>query len=415
MKAVLLAAGNSSRFYPFNTHHKSLQSILGKTVIEHTLRSIHKSDVNEVIIVCNDESEFKKSLESFNSEGMSIQYCVQGEARGMGDALLCAAEYIDSDFFLLSPHRLDFETYFQAMIEKKKESDAVLVVHQEDDLSHFGKVELDGDRVIGLTEKPADTLGNGYRLLSTYLLTKSFLDILKSTPLEQYSFERALADYCKSHTAKVIVVEDEPFTFKFPWNLLDVKNYAIRNISRKISEQAQIAESAKIIGEVVVEDGARIFENAVIKGPCYIGKNTVVGDFTLIRENTVLEEGVVVGVFSEIKNSLIGKNTHIHSGYIGDSVVGENCRIGADICVSNARLDRAEIFSIVGNKKVNTHKKSLGVIMGDEVKCGIRVGTMPGIIIGSNAIIGPATTVMKNVERDTTVYSDHQNTSKKNE
>ena len=48
----------------------------------------------------------------------------------------------------------------------------------------------------------------------------------------------------------------------------------------------------------------------------------------------------------------------------------------------------------------------MGVIMGDSVRTGINISTMPGIIIGNNAIVGPSTTLMENVEHDTTVYSE---------
>jgi bifunctional UDP-N-acetylglucosamine pyrophosphorylase/glucosamine-1-phosphate N-acetyltransferase len=108
----------------------------------------------------------------------------------------------------------------------------------------------------------------------------------------------------------------------------------------------------------------------------------------------------------EVKNSLIGGSTKTHSGFIGDSIIGENARIGAIFGSANVRLDRTNVKSVVKGEKVDTGNRSLGVIIGENTVVGERATTMPGVIIGNNVRIGPSTTVMQNVDSDVTFYTE---------
>jgi len=110
----------------------------------------------------------------------------------------------------------------------------------------------------------------------------------------------------------------------------------------------------------------------------------------------------------EIKNSLVLENTTFHSGFIGDSVIGPNCKIGTSFNTTNVRLDRTNVSSFVGDKKTDTGLGSLGIIMGGSVVVGGNVSAMPGVIVGENVNIGPSTTVMKNIPSNTVYYTKFQ-------
>jgi bifunctional N-acetylglucosamine-1-phosphate-uridyltransferase/glucosamine-1-phosphate-acetyltransferase GlmU-like protein len=111
----------------------------------------------------------------------------------------------------------------------------------------------------------------------------------------------------------------------------------------------------------------------------------------------------------EIKNSMIGEGTHFHSGYMGDSVTGQNCRFGAGFITANKRIDRGNIKSVVKGGKVDTGLVSFGCAVGDNSKFGIHAGTMPGVLIGSDCLIGPGTLVFENLKDNTTFYSEFKN------
>lgn len=410
MQAILLAAGKSSRFVPFtDLSHKSLVMIMGKTLIEHTILALKETGIYDIIIVINTENEVKKILENREKLGVNITYIVQPEPLGMGDALLRAERYIKNDFFVLSPYHLDFAEFKKPMEGKKTNKNIVLLAKKDSVLNRYATIKTDGDRITDILEKPkkGEELSS-LRLVAIYLLTKTFLKTLNNTPLEHYNFEKALSEFAKKEEVKFVLTDKDTVSLKYSWDILNVKNYLFKNLKRRISKKAKISKTAQITGNVYIEDNARIMDKASIKGPVFIGENAYVGDNAVLRDGVDLEENSVAGAFAEIKNSAIMGNSNVHSGFIGDSVIGRNCRIGAQFCTANKRIDRSIIKSDVKNEKIETGFTSLGTIVGNDVKVGIKSSTMPGVIIGKGAIIGPSTVVSKNVPENSKYYTKFQ-------
>lgn len=407
MQAVILAAGQSNRFYPFtNVSHKSLTVIMGKTLIEHTILAIKRSGIKDIIVVTGKENHVEMVIGNGKNIGVNIKYVIQPEPLGMGDALLRAKHLIKSDFFLTNANHVEFHEFAPQMIKKsRKKNDIVLLGRKEESTGVYGCMVVEGDKVTGFIEKPSEFLQSSLRHIGIYLFSEMFLEILEKTPLEHYHLERAIDTYAHQGNVRYIETNKETLTLKYAWDLLGIKDYLLKNIQKHISRRAEVSEYAMIIGNVFIEDGAKILEGACIKGPCYIGKNTYVGNNALLRNGVCLEEGAIAGSNAELKNCLIMQNSHTHFGFIGDSVIGRDCRIGGGFCTANQRLDRTNVSLEIKSKKINSSRKYLGVLMGDNVKIGAHVVTMPGVIIGNNSFIGPSTTVMKNVPDNAKYYT----------
>lgn len=406
MQVVILAAGKSSRFYPFNTTHKSCIYLLGKTIIEHTIESIRKSGIQEIVIVVSSDNHIKDILGDGSKFGVNIAYSIQKEPNGAGQALLQVRELIHDDFFVINANRLEFHEFSDSLLQAKKTKDCIVLLTKK--TSHAkgaGVVKLTGDRVIDIIEKPIEDAVSNTRIVGMYLLPKTFFDTLVEVPKEHYSFEKALLAYAKNHLVIAVDTKRETVSLKYPWDILHMKNYLLKNMPAYRGKNCTIAKSALITGIVYIADGVTIMENVVIKGPCYIGKNAYIGTNVLLRNGVVLENDVVIGANMEIKNSVIFDHTTTHSGFIGDSVIGANCKLAAYFCTANVRLDRGDIHVTYNQTKVNAHLASLGVLMGDNVKAGIRVGTMPGMVVGKHVVIGPQTTVIHSIEDGNTYYT----------
>jgi bifunctional UDP-N-acetylglucosamine pyrophosphorylase/glucosamine-1-phosphate N-acetyltransferase len=78
-----------------------------------------------------------------------------------------------------------------------------------------------------------------------------------------------------------------------------------------------------------------------------------------------------------------------HNNYVGDSILGQECNLGAGTKVANLRLDGKNIIAILKGRPIDTGLRKLGVIMGDEVKTGINSSIDPGTIMGQNSYLGP--------------------------
>lgn len=407
MQAVILAAGKSSRFEPFTSlPHKSMVKILGKTILEHTLLSLKKSNVDDVILVVGDNDAIQKEIGDGERLGLKITYVMHIGAQGMGAALLDAKEYLQEKFFLLNAYHMDVEKFSEGMIEVSRSDETVVLLGKKpQDSQQFGMMEINGETVTGVVEKPEKVLDNQLQIIGMYLLTKKFVEVLESTPLEHYHFEKALDMYAKNGNVKFVRTNEATLSLKYAWDLLQVKNYLLSSLTAYISPTAKVSEHAVITGNVYIDDEAEVMDGAVIKGPAYIGKKALVGTDAILRNGVDVEAGAVVGARMELKNCLMGESATTHSGFLGDSIVGTNVKIAAYVCSANARLDRQPVMSMVKGEKVSSGLKHLGVIVGENANIGIRVSTMPGNIIGEGAIIGPSTTVMKNIAPHTKYYT----------
>lgn len=416
MQAVILAGGESSRFFPFNQQSKALVSVLGEPVIAHTIRAIKRAGISDIVILTGPENHFEKCLSNGKRFGVKINYASLSAPTGMGDGLIASAKFIKSDFFLVNPQHAEFDELKKSIDEKRKtNSEAVLLAKKYESNKSYGVLKIEGDRVLEIVEKPVSNKhASNLRVIGVYFLNQEFIEILKKIKSEHYSFEKALNIYAKKGKVKVAETTSDVLTLKYPWDMLGIKDYLLLKQKRNISKQANVSKLAVIEGPVVIEAGAKISENAVIKGPVYIGKNVFVGSNTLIRNHSDMEEGARIGAYMEIRGSLIGKNTSTHSGFIGDSVIGSNTKIGALFGTANVRLDRKDIRVLVKGEKTDSHLRALGVLAGENVVIGERVSTMPGVIIGNNSIIGPSTTVMKNVPSDVTYYTKFAEAIEKN-
>lgn len=403
MQAVILAAGESSRFWPLNSKHKSLLKIMGRSLIGHTVENLKKASVKDIIIVKSPKENLEEEL------GDIIRYVVQSKPKGMGDALWQVKKFIKGPFFVLNAGRVDVADIISNL--KTQELPPLLFGQKTKILEFFGVMKLKGSRVVGIVEKPKANPPSNIKVVGVYFLEPGFFKYYQKTKKHQYDFEDALSLYMKENEVRVRILktEQEIPSLKYPWHLLEMNKYLMeRYLKTEIKKSAKIAKSAAIEGNVYIGENTKVFEGAVIRGPCFIGPNCVIGNNALVRDYTNLEEGVVIGAHAEVTRCIFQKNSHVHSGYFGDTILGENCRVGAGTVTANVRLDRGPVFAkaSTGKEKIGTGMTSLGAIIGNNTHIGINVSLMPGVLIGSNCAVGPGSVVFENIEDNTTLFTE---------
>ena len=161
-------------------------------------------------------------------------------------------------------------------------------------------------------------------------------------------------------------------------------------------------------GEIFIEDGA-ILNNCTLNtsnGPIYIGKDAEIMEGSLIRgpfamlNNTVVKmgariyPGTTLGPFckvgGEVNNSVFfGYSSKAHDGFLGNSVIGEWCNLGADTNNSNLKNNyiNVKLWNYQSEKFRDTNLQFCGLIMGDHSKCGINTMFNTGTVVGIGANI----------------------------
>ncbi|CAI8161348.1 MAG: Bifunctional protein GlmU [Polaribacter sp. SA4-10] len=154
---------------------------------------------------------------------------------------------------------------------------------------------------------------------------------------------------------------------------------------------------------IFIEEGAEIIFASLnaSEGPIYIGKDALVMEHSSIRgpfamcEHTILKMGAkiykdtTIGPFSkiggEVNNSVIfGYSSKGHDGYLGNSVIGEWCNLGAGSNNSNLKNNYAEVklWDYETDRFKKTGLQFCGLIMGDHSKCSINTMFNTGTVIG---------------------------------
>ena len=136
-------------------------------------------------------------------------------------------------------------------------------------------------------------------------------------------------------------------------------------------------------GPIFIGEGAEIMEGSMIRGPVSIGDHAVIKMGSKIYGDTTIGPGCKVG--GEITNSVFFANSNkAHDGYIGNSVIGEWCNLGADTNCSNLKNNYGFVsvwnYAIGGDE--NTGLQFHGLIMGDHAKCGINTMFNTGTVAG---------------------------------
>lgn len=393
-QAIILAGGESSRFYPFNDIHKGFFTLGGKTIIERTIESIKKTSVAEIILVLGKENlKEEKRICSCSRMFSDIKIVCQEKSLGMADAILSAQKFIKNDFFVINAQHFTFDDFFKDFIEEHEISRnmATVGLTETKNPQKYGIAVLDREKVIGVVEKPE--LGkepSNLRLVGTYLFSPKFLEELKKVKQSEYSLETALDITGKAGKVGFVKLNEKIPSLKYPWDILDIKDLIFEKMAFGIDPSAKICKTVILRGKkIYVGKNARVFDFSIIEEPAFIGDGAIVGSYSQIRSGSVLEAEAEAQRYADIKNSCIGEGTHIHSGFVGDSVIGENVRIGANFVVANRRLDRGEIKVEVKGEKVNTQKTSMGVFIGNNSHIGINVSAMPGTVIKEGSCIYP--------------------------
>lgn len=173
-------------------------------------------------------------------------------------------------------------------------------------------------------------------------------------------------------------------------------------------EEHEKVKNCYIIGHCLIDPTAKILPGTTVIGPCIIGPNCEVGPNAYIRQGTVLGPNARVGFGAEVKESIIGSNTIItHFSYIGNSLIGNDCEIGASAVLSAKRLDLLEVrLWVGGDQYMTTNCQKLGAVIGDNVKIGSGTIVMPGTYIGSNSIVWPNIVVAKYILENSIIKTE---------
>lgn len=360
MKAIILAAGSSTRTFPLTlTRPKPLLPFLGRTLLDYTLdllRDMNKID--EVVLVVHYKKEMIQDYFGDNHKGMKITYVDQTEPKGTGHAVLVTESILDLDFDTSVLIMNGDDIYSREDVASILESNPRIAVKEVDHPERFGVFETrekNGKTVArSLEEKPSSPRSNLANIGLYHFSSDFYRYLAKIKPSSRGELEitDAIKMYMDWNDVELMPIKGHWLPIGYPWDLL--------NATEKIMSMKTTNPNPIIDGSV------KLKRNATITGYSVIGKNVTIHHDAIVV-NSLVFDGATIGPEAVVKDSIIGADSKVEAEF---RTINE-ANFGAD--------PDGKIFSSVGGKNIRVNRKRFGCVLGDNVTIAKQVVTSPGI------------------------------------
>lgn len=426
--AVILAAGEGKRMY--SKKPKVLHEICGKPMIDYVVDCAKKAGVSEtVVVVGHGASEVKAKLNN-------VKFAYQEQQLGTGHAVMQAEEFITSGHVLIlygDTPLLNPETICEMYkFHQKGGFHATILTAEMENPFSYGRIIRDSyDNVVAIVEeKDADSeqrkikeINSGIYLFDGMLLKNALKELKNDNSQNEYYLTDVIKIFNDNNFKVGAYKIDNTEEIMGVNNRLQLAQANVI-MSRKILEKHMLNGvtiidplSTYIDSGVIIERDVTILPGTIIKGSTYIEEDAVIGPYTTIsdshigkgveiKNSVVLEssigEGTTIGPFAylrpgntigkyakvgdfvEMKNSNFGDYSKAsHLTYIGDGDVGKGVNLGCGVVFVNYD----------GKKKHRTKVEDYSFV-------GCNVNLVAPVVVGKNSYIAAGTTVTTNVPEE---------------
>jgi len=396
MKAIFLCGGRGKRMFPV-TEDKFLLDFLGKPLLLHQIELARQAGLNHFVIIGNPDNIDKIKQISRKIPGIKVDFALQEKSLGIADALKSAEFFLRGQLLVINPNDVFSSSAYTKILAQAKKNTAssyvlgyrvseyfpggYLQVNSKNELLHIVEKPNPGEEPSDLVNILIHCHNNPEELLR-------YIETVKTARDDVY--ECALDKMVRAgHKIKVVPYKDFWAPIKYPWHIFKVMEYFLDNAQPYVASSARISDTAHVEGKVIISENVKVLENAVIRGPVYIGANSVIGNNALVRDYSHIGAKSVIGYATEVKHSYIGDNCWFHSNYVGDSIIDDDCSLGAGAVLANFRLDEGNIQVKVGDNVIDTGYDKLGAIIGRGCRIGVNASLMPGVRVGPDSFVGP--------------------------
>jgi UDP-N-acetylglucosamine diphosphorylase/glucosamine-1-phosphate N-acetyltransferase len=400
MKCVILAAGEGNRMHPLTyTRPKVMLPIAGKPILEWNLLNARAAGLKEFIFVVSYKSEMvREYFGDGKSWNVKINYVNQGKAMGTAHAIGTVEPFV-SDCIVLCGDTIFGSNDIKQIAKKGTKIGLVKI----DNATEYGIVELKKNHVVKIYEKMEHPLSNVINA-GIYHFNKHIFNSIRKTeksPRGEFEITDSINMLVSKEPMEGVFLK-EWRDVVYPWHLLDANEELLKKLRTKI--EGTVEKNVVMKGIVVVGKGTVIRSGTYIEGPVVIANNSKIGPNCYLRPYTTIGNNCHVGNACEVKNSIIMDYSNVpHLNYVGDSIIGQHCNLGAGTTVANLRLDKNNIVVTLNGKKIDSKRRKLGMVMGDNVQTGINSIINVGTMIGNNVFIGLGAMAKGEIKPDTRI------------
>lgn len=393
MQAVILNAGKSTRTRPLtSTRPKALLPIANRPILSHQLEAL-QGIVKEAIIIVNYKQEMIREKYGSSFGTIKLKFVEQPQQNGTGDALLQAKNHLKNKFLVLYGDDL----YARSDLKRLAKTDWGLLVKRVKNIEAFGAVVVKNGFVHKIIEKPETPISDLANIGAYRLNKEIFQEQIRESVRGEYELTDYISLCAKKYKIKALAIKEDWIPIGYPWSILNANQYLLDKMKGQ-KVKGKVEKGVTLKGAVFIGKGTIVKSGTYIEGPAIIGENCVIGPHAYIRPHTSIANHCRIGK-AEIADSILMHHvTAKHHCYLGHSVIGEYCTIGAGTGTGISRHDPKNIVSVVQGKKVDSGRRKLGVFLGDRVKTGVNCCIYPGCMISPESHTLPGEVVRKNID-----------------
>ena len=333
MKGLILSGGKGTRMRPLTyTSAKQLIPVANKPVLVYGIEAIVAAGIRDIAIIVSPETggEIRDCIGDGSRYGASIDYIEQDAPRGLAHAVLTAEPFLrDSPFVMYLGDNL-LQHGITPLVEEYRSinCNSEILLTRVPNPSQFGVAELDGTKVVKLTEKPLEPKSD-LALVGVYMFDEHIFEAAKAIKPSKRG-ELEITDAIQWLLDNGYSVH--PHIVKGWWkdtgkieDMLEANRTVLDTFERDV--RGTIDADSAIEGKVIIEPGAQIIDS-VVRGPSIIGcdariVHAYVGPYTSIGNKCAVER-------CEIENSIVLENSSLShvDGRIEASLIGKNVKIG---------------------------------------------------------------------------------------
>ncbi|UCF15767.1 MAG: NTP transferase domain-containing protein, partial [Phycisphaerales bacterium] len=361
--AIILAAGGSTRM---NTKlAKVLHEVCGRPMLAYVLQACRKVGIEKMYVVVGFSAQQVKSQ---FADADDIVWVQQEQQLGTAHAVMCCREHL-KDFagqtlVLCGDGPLIRSATLRTLMEKHEagQSAATLATAVLEDPTGYGRIVRDAyGNIQGIVEhlectpeqlEIRETNPSNY-LFNNQLLFEAIDNIKPDNVKNEYYLTDAISGLISTgHKVEAITAmqPDEAVSINSRAQLSAASKIMQQRIQRKLMDNGVTIvdpDNTWIDARAEIGQDTVIEPFTYIHGEVKIGDGCRVGPFAYLRHGTVLDKDVVLGVYTEVKNSTLAEGVRArHHSFIGDATIGRNVNIGAGSITANFDGEKVNRTSI---------------------------------------------------------------------
>ncbi len=335
MKGLILAGGHGTRLRPLTfTGNKHMIPIANEPMLFYGLRHLARGGLTEVGIVLGDAHEgIEEAVGDGRAFGLHVTYIHQGAPKGLAHAVACARDFLAEEPFVmyLGDNLLEEGTAPLVAQFRAQPADAIIGVTAVENPSSYGVVELRGETIVSIVEKPPQPKSN-LALIGVYLFSPKIHSVIASlSPSARGELEITDAIWRLHESGGRVAVRRVSGWWKDTGrseDLLTANDLVLDSLpAERFRIEGTVSPEARIRGRVAIGPGSVVDADAEIEGPVVVGANARIGSRSRIGPRVAVGDRCSIQG-STVRRSILMEGAELHGRVrVTDSILGRNARV----------------------------------------------------------------------------------------